>query len=129
MRNLTLTASLIAASLSTAALAEYWLPVTSSRSGDFIFIDRDTMRTQSDGYKRAWVMVVMAKPNASGDTHSKTYHEFDCRERRERYLQLTFFKGSTVSSSFTPPGDWIYTSPGSVADGTLHFACFGKLPD
>lgn len=129
MRKIYLTAALIAATLSTAALAADWVLVGRNANGEIFGVDRDSIRTMSNGYKRAWSRVVYAKPNEWGDTSAKSLMEFDCREWRFRILQATFIKGDQVTSTISEITEWRYAEPETAGEEQLNFVCFGKLPE
>lgn len=122
-----LTAVLVAATAPTAAIAEDWVKVGDG-GNTIVLVDRDSMRTQSNGFKRAWQQSYVGKPGPSGANGWKSYDEYDCREGRVRSLQTTFLKGDTVLHTITTPGQWTYTPPGTIAVSVFNFVCFGKLP-
>ena len=127
MRILTLSAALIATTLSSAAVAADWVLVTASTDGTLGYIDRDSIRTQSNGYKRAWTRIVFAEPIDFGLTSAEIFKEFDCRERRSRTIQNITLKGDSVFDSFSSTEGWSYHRPDSNAEAQLNFVCFGKL--
>ena len=128
MRILTLSAALIATTLSSAAVAADWVLVTASTDGTLGYVDRESIRTMPNGYKRAWMRIVYAEPIDYGITSAEVFKEFDCRERRSRYLQSIFLKGKEVTTTVNRPSDWDYHRPDSAAEGLLEYVCFGRLP-
>jgi hypothetical protein len=109
--------------------AEYWVHVTEADNGDVHLVDRDTIRTQPNGYKRAWTQGFYEKPDAVGTTRYMAYEEYDCREARTRKLQVTFYKENAPWGIDTNPSLWSYVAPSTVADTLFNFVCFGKLTD
>ena len=129
MRKISLTATVIAATLSTAAMAADWALVSRDANGKIFFVDRDSIRTMSNGYKRAWARVVYAKPNRWGNTSSKSLIEFDCREWRLRSLQRIIFRGRQVTSTDSEITEWLYADPERYPEALLNFVCFAKLSE
>lgn len=126
---MSLTAALAAATLSTAAMAADWALVLRDASGQIFFVDRDSIRTMSNGYKRAWMRLVYAKPSRWGNTSSKNLIEFDCRERRLRSLQKNLFRGREVTRTDSEITEWLYADPEGDPEALLNFVCFAKLPE
>lgn len=129
MRKLNLTSALIAACLSGSAIAEDWVKVAVNESSNEFFIDRDTIRTLPNGYKRAWGRGVYAKPSAGGNIGHIVYEEYECREGSKRTLQLSFLKpgGDREYVNLSNPQPWRYVEPGSIPEIVFNFVCFGKL--
>lgn len=128
MRILTLTTALTAVSLSTSAVAEDWVLVGKNNSGTLFSIDRDSIETQPNGYKRAWDRGHLPTP-VGGITGWRAYAEYDCREGRMRTLQVTYLAGDAVSEIVSTPQPWSFAAPGSSENSVLKYVCFGKLPD
>jgi hypothetical protein len=62
-----------------------------------------------------------------GVTSSKSQDEYDCKEKKQRVLFISFYsghmgKGETVVIH-NERGDWKPTSPGSAAEAVFEFAC------
>lgn len=129
MRNLTLAAAFFAATLPVAAFAADWVFVAENLSGNTFYIDRETIRTMPNGYKRAWVRSYFSKPTDYGDTGYRSLSEFDCREGRYREMQITWFKGEDVSTQENTPREWRYAAPETAGESSLNFVCFGKLSE
>lgn len=127
MRIITLSAALIATTLSSAAVAADWVLVTASTDGTLGYIDRDSIRTQSNGYKRAWMRIVYAEPIDYGITSTEIFKEFDCRERRSRSIQTIIVIDDSISDSFSSTEGWTYERPDSNGEAGLEYVCFGTL--
>jgi len=127
MRILTLSAALIATTLSSAAVAANWVLVIDSGGGT-VFVDRESIRTQPNGYKRAWTRYVYAEPIENVVTSAEIFKEFDCRERRSRSIQNILLKGDSIFDQFRSTEDWIYERPDSNGEVLLEYVCFGRLP-
>jgi hypothetical protein len=123
MRRLVLTVSLIAA---TAAIAADWVLVDEDTEGT-LYIDRDSVRTTNNGYKRAWDRYDFREPDTDGDTGRKALNEYDCREGRFRTLQFSWLSGEEVTSTNNYPDEWSDVEPGTFGETMLNYVCFGKL--
>lgn len=120
-------AALMAANLSAPALASDWVSLGENIAEDETFIDRQSIRTMPNGYKRAWERTVYGKPSKYGDTSSRQFSEYDCSGGRKRFLNGTFFKGEEITTMGNTPMDWNYVAPDTIAEATLNFVCYGKL--
>jgi len=129
MRRLGLIAALIATTFSSAALAEDWVEVAESRTGNKFWVDTDSIRTQSNGYKRSWQWLVLSAPDELGYNNSKYITEFDCRDERIRDIQTIFYSGMNIVHTINEPADWRYVVPGSAREAIFKFVCFGTLPE
>lgn len=129
MRKISLTAALIAATLSTAAVASDWVLVTATANLDAFFIDRESIRTQPNGYKRAWERNIYAEPENMGITSAELLEEYDCRERRRRTIHRIYFKGEDATTNGPGTQGWMYVRPDSIGEHLLEYVCFGKLPE
>ena len=119
-------ASLLVASLSAPALAADWVLVSDSVTGTKFYIDRQSIRTMPNGYKRAWVRGHYGKTNTEGSTGFKSFEEFDCAESRKRALKDIFYKGEEISLIVDTIGTWKYIPPESHSENVLNFACYVK---
>ena len=128
MRTLALTAAVIATTLSTAAVASDWVLVTATANWDAFFIDRESIRTQPNGYKRAWERNIYAEPENMGMTSAEVLKEYDCRERRSRTIHRIYLKGEDVTTNGPGTQGWKYVRPDSIGELLLEYVCFGKLP-
>lgn len=123
MKKVYLSAALVAATLSSAAIAADWMFVSESVDGTTHWIDRGSMRTMPSGYKRAWVRSHFNKPDRTGDTGAIALNEFDCRERRSRIIQLAWFRGEEATTMINTPSEWRYAVPDAVDTALLNWVC------
>lgn len=68
-------AALMAIAMPAPALAADWVLVTENTVGDKFYIERQSIRTTSNYYKRVWMWVILNQINKLGITKSKSYHE------------------------------------------------------
>jgi hypothetical protein len=124
MNKITLTAALIAITMSTAAMAADWVLVTSTDTGDR-YVDRTSIK-QVGPYKRAWDKIVWNNDPKYKETAVLT--EYDCAGGRSREIQLTVYyqNGENISGD---GDDWKYVTPDTNFEAMLNYICFGKLPE
>lgn len=119
----TVFAALVAIALPAPALAAEWVLVEANISGDRFYIDLQSIRTMPNGYKRMWIRNDFAKPDKDGETSLKYYREYDCIEKRNRFLSIRAFSGEQVTSTSSAVSEWEYVSPDSVQEGLFMFVC------
>ena len=126
MRKISLTATVIAATLSTAAMAADWIFVHLADNGSVDHVDRSSIRTMPSGFKRAWVRTNLA--NHPQFESTKSHDEYDCSSGRYRTLSVVayYHNGENVRSSKV--FDWRYPAPETAGEALLNYVCFGKLP-
>jgi hypothetical protein len=115
--------ALIAITLPVPALAADWVQVADAINGDKYYIDRQSIRTTPNGYRRGWIRNKYNTENEFGSTSDKIFYEFDCNEKRKRVLSSIFYKGEEVTSSRSVTGGWDYVPPESVSEVFLMFIC------
>jgi len=97
------------------------------------FIDFPSI-SKNGTYARAWFLVnyystQMDAPNNQPYDSAKMYEEFDCSNKRVRFLSIAYFSKKNaagfVTSSFTynPPTDWSFIGPGEILAGLAKYAC------
>ncbi len=118
-------ASLMATALSAPAFASDWVLVAESVRDSKYYIDRQSIRTMPNGYKRAWERHNYDKPTKYGDTSSRHFIEYDCSGGRYRFLSGTYFKGEEVTTMDSTIREWNYVAPDTIAEGSLNFVCYG----
>jgi hypothetical protein len=117
-------AALMAIAMPAPALAADWVLVdVGSADGTKFYIDRLSMRTMPNGYKRAWNKRDFSKADKDGDTGVKGYDEYDCIEKRSRNISFTFFKGKQPTTTSNEVSKWDYVMPDSTAESLLIFVC------
>ena len=123
--------------LSTSVMAE-WTPVT--RTLAFISYSDKSSKIRSGDMVRIWEMVDydFSQPTSSGREYlsKKIQTEYDCTNRRTRFLTLIFYSlnrgyGDVVSmydsnSSWTSIFSWASVAPGTTTSELMKFACRKK---
>ena len=128
MRKLTLIAALIATTLSSAAVAADWVLMYEDEKAD-TYVDRESIRSTPNGYKRAWLRTIYGEPENTGITSVKLFAEYDCSEGRIRFLQASAYKGAENFQTMRQPTEWRYLIPDSIEENPFNYACFGRLPE
>jgi hypothetical protein len=122
---------------SESAFAE-WVTFTNSEDGSMTYyVDKDSERRKGNKVKM-WVLkdLKVDRPSSRGKGNylsAKNQLEFDCLEEQHRMLAALLFSGnmghgSVIESNTFPDGiaQWRPTSPGSIAQTMLNFACDKK---
>ena len=115
-------AALIAITLPAPAFAADWVLTSENVSGTKFYIDRQSIRTMPNGYKRAWVRSNHKIADKSERKSSMSYWEFDCIERRDRVLSLILYSGDQAKNS-NEVKDWDYVTPDTARDKLFKFLC------
>ena len=124
MRHLALIFALMTIALPAPALAADWVQTgVTEADGDIFYVDRQSIRTMPNGYKRAWNRVLHKLPTELGFTTSRLYYEFDCNQGRLRIISSVYFKDDDVAEKHNNVNSWDYASPDSMADGLIKFVC------
>ena len=122
-------AALMASALPAPALAADWVFVgVGAGNYNQFYIDRGSIRTMPNGYKRAWKRTIMGLPDENGDTSSLLFEEYDCNGGRSRIIHLTYFKDEKVTVNGAASGKWSFIAPESNGESFLNFVCYGKRP-
>lgn len=116
-------ASLLVASLSAPALAADWVLVSTNAREDTFYIDSKSVRTASNGYKRALELTVYRQSDKFGDTSSQELVEYDCSGGRRRVLRSAFFSGQRITASGPGDAKWITHEFNSSGQNILKFVC------
>ena len=70
--------ALMAITLPVPAFAADWVLISNDELWGKVYIDRQSVRTMPNGYKRAWRKRDLAKVDEYGTIQSKVYDEYDC---------------------------------------------------
>ncbi len=130
MKKLLLT--LMLAVMSSSAMAE-WVEIgetdkeTTEAYATTFYADPNTIRKIGNRVKMWSLSDYKITSEEFGVTSSKSQDEYDCKEKKQRVLFISFYsghmgKGETVVIH-NERGDWKPTSPGSANEAILKFAC------
>lgn len=123
---LTLILGLVAAN----AMAADWRLVFLTHDGDKWFVDAGSIRINGS-MRRAWVLVNLGTPEEDGTQSKRALDEYDCREGRSWFMQLSGHSlpdanGKVTYSYSHTDRDWRYAPPGTVDESMLKFVCARK---
>ena len=103
-----------------------WKFLTSTVSGDNIFIDNKRIR-KHDGYVYFWVLEDLLKPDQDGDLSYINYFQGDCNLFRYKHLSASYYKQAmgqgTVKNLSAENPKWKNTISGSVMEDNFKFVC------
>jgi class 3 adenylate cyclase len=110
--------------------------------GDDVYIDWSTL-TASGDRRRVWAMVTLRNTSRREDriaggwpdgiSSARSLTEFDCKKRRERTLEQTWFAGPMATGDVVPGGKgepdwWERWAPGTADDMALRAVCDRRPP-
>ena len=100
------------------------------KSGAKFYIDVDSIKRSSKNLVRVWIKQKERQPEKDNVTYALHYKEFDCKEKRARFLASTLYykDGSTFSSNYKI-GDWKFISLDSVFESELNVVCNKKIEE
>ena len=123
---------MLLAIVSSSVIAE-WVEIgetdkeTTEAYASNFYADPDTIRKTGNRVKMWSLVDYKITMEELGVTSSKSQDEYDCKEKKQRVLFISFYsghmgKGETVVIH-NERGDWKPTSPGSANEAILKFAC------
>ncbi len=124
---------LLLAVVSSSAMAAEWVEIgetdkeTTEAYATTFYADPNTIRKIGNRVKMWSLSDYKIAMEELGITSSKSQDEYDCKEKKQRVLFISFYsghmgKGETVVIH-NERGDWKPTSPGSANEAILKFAC------
>ena len=95
-------------------------------AGNTFYIDNNTIK-EHGGHVYAWTMRNYLEPSPEGVLSTKIYRKVDCYVNREMILSFVAYDqsmgiGKTLTT-YTPPKEWDYPSPGTVGANSLKYIC------
>ena len=122
--------------LSSGPAYAEWVAIGYSESlgGYTVYVDLDTIRRKGDLVKMWYLLDFETIQTVAGDSFlsSKSQHEYDCTEERDRILALTMFSGNmgsgkvVYSSSDKDKWEWAPVQPDSISQTLWKVACNKK---
>lgn len=88
----------------------------------------DSASVSKDGFlRRFWELLNLNVPDKDGDRSYRMLMEVDCKERRYRYLQGSYFSRpmglGEMTGSFNKPTEWSHSAPGTTCEAVVRFVC------
>ena len=116
-------AALMAIALPAPVLASDWVLVSTGVEGRKTFVDRQSVRTTPNGYKRAWTKRIYPEIDKFGDNRVTVYQEFDCIQNRNRNLNAIYYSGERVTTTDVTVSEWVYVPPETIGETLQKFVC------
>ncbi len=123
--------TLILTFVSTGAMAE-WNFLRNGDGGLKAYADLSSIRKTDNGMK-VWVMVDYTTIQGNGKfkhLSTRVFKEFDCKDKRERSLSVTLFKGNMTDGDITyttnNSNDWGNVIPNTIDAEYMSIACGKK---
>lgn len=93
----------------------------------------DTASVSKDGcLRRFWELLNLKVPDKDGDWSYRLLMETDCKERRYRYLQGSYYGRpmclGEMTGSFNKPTEWSHSAPETTCEAVVRFVCSEASP-
>ena len=90
------------------------------------FIDKDNLNL-INGYRRAWILNDLGKPNAKGAASFRSVEEYDCEHAQARVMQIHAMSGSMATGNImarrSGNGQWVKPEAGAVDKRLMDSVC------
>lgn len=111
--------------LVTAPARAEWVAVAETPDAVF-YIDLATVRKDGD-FRKVWQIADLKKPRIAGDMSRRALWEYNCKDGRERLLQVSshsepMARGKILASKSGDPA-WEYVAPETAAEIIIKIAC------
>lgn len=112
------------------AMAADWRLVGFADDGYRLFVDAGSIRIKGS-IRRVWTLDNLGAPDNGGVQSRRALLEYDCREGRFRFMQLSGFPlpdargGMTFTHNYNDD-DWRYVEPGTTGESAFKFVCAKK---
>lgn len=108
-----------------AAHADWHLVHNDPTQASF-FIDKDNLQL-INGYRRAWILNDLAKPNEQGTASFRSVEEYDCEQTQARVMQIHAMSGSMATGNIlarrSGSGQWVKPDAASVDKQLMDSVC------
>ena len=115
--------------VANAASAGWVFVVSETPSGNRYYADPATQK-RTENVVRIWQLTDYVKPLVIGGAayySVRVYMHYDCGERTQQILQLSFFAGKMLTGELgvadNQPGNKQFIAPGTTGGAMLNFAC------
>jgi hypothetical protein len=122
----------ILVSISSIAYADWTLIERDIEGTVLVYIDKSTIQ-QNGQYLRVWERIEYSEKNdmaiKNNVRSTRTYMEFDCREKKSRVLSFTSFtKPNLISqkNSLNQTMEWEFIAPKTIFETVLIHVCKSK---
>ncbi len=108
-----------------AAHADWQLVHTDPTQARF-FIDKDNLQV-INGYRRAWILNDLGKPNEQGTASFRSVEEYDCEQTQARVMQIHAMSGPMATGNIlarrSGNGQWVKPEAASVDKQLMDSVC------
>jgi hypothetical protein len=108
-----------------AAHADWQLVHTDPTQARF-FIDKDNLQV-INGYRRAWILNDLGKPNEQGTASFRSVEEYDCEQTQARVMQIHAMSGPMATENImarrSGNGQWVKPDAGAVDKQLMDSVC------
>jgi hypothetical protein len=105
--------------------AEWHLVHTDAAAARF-FVDKDNLRI-INGYRRAWILNDLGKPNGQGTASFRSVEEYDCQEKQARVMQIHAMSGPMATGNImarrSGNGQWTQPETDSIDKHLMDSVC------
>lgn len=106
-----------------AAAADWYMTGEAASASSASFIDKDSIRRVGDMVQARFYMVYIEN-ESDGTASLEALMEYDCAQRRSRFLRLATFDDRQAMLSDDPgSGRWSPVNAGTQEEPTMAFAC------
>ena len=111
--------------LGFAAHADWQLVHTDATAARF-FVDKDNLHI-INGYRRAWVLNDLGKPNGQGTASFRSVEEYDCEQRQARVMQIHAMSGPMATGNLVARrcgnGQWLKAESDTIDAHLMDAVC------
>ena len=111
--------------LGFAAQAEWQLVHTDVAQTRF-FVDKDNLR-MINGYRRAWILNDLGKPNPQGTASFRSVEEYDCDQKQARVMQIHAMSGPMATGNImarrSGNGQWTQPEADAIDKHLMDSVC------
>ena len=108
-----------------AAHADWQLMHTDPAQARF-FVDKDNLSI-INGYRRAWILNDLGKPNVQGTASFRSVEEYDCEQSQARVMQIHAMSGPMATGNLlarrSGNGEWVKPDADSVDKRLMDSVC------
>jgi len=103
-----------------------WQLVHSDPTQARFFIDKDNLQV-INGYRRAWILNDLGKPNEQGAASFRSVEEYDCEQTQARVMQIHAMSGPMATGNImarrSGNGQWVKPEAGAVDKQLMDSVC------
>lgn len=114
--------TLAAGWMPVVAQTSRWYLATESQDGEKFFVDRTTLK-RVGSLTQAQVFAVYAKSEEDGSVAYVGQHEYDCKAKKVRFVQITTLYDNGATKPDTAEPTWEDVKPETVSEALMKDLC------